>query len=84
MLAGSNLMSLLTVTGEGMKVTSEEPGAAVSDESPWAWEHCGRDTPEKPRSSVASLCFQSKPGRALTHLAVSSHLKNLSCHVLVP
>lgn len=77
-------MSLLVVTGEGMKVTSEEPGAAVSDESPWAWEHCGRDAPEKSRSSVASLWFQSKPGRGLTHLAVYSHLKNLFYHVFVP
>lgn len=67
-----------------MKVTSEEPGVVVSDESPWAWEHCRGDAPEKPRSSVVSLWFQSKPGLAFTHLAVYSHLKNLFYQVLVP
>lgn len=50
LLSVSSLLSFLLVTGEGMNVTSERPGAAVSDESPWAWEHCRGDAPEKPRS----------------------------------
>lgn len=78
------LLFLMGVPGHGSTVVETPLRSPGPSERHCAKEHCRGDAPEKPRSSVASLWFQSKPGLAFTHLAVYSHLKNLFYQILVP